>query len=38
MKAAGQTPSETMWEVYLNGPATEPDPQNWQTRIVWPAA
>jgi effector-binding domain-containing protein len=38
MKAAGKTPSETMWEYYLNGPPDEPDPRNWQTRIVWPVA
>lgn len=36
MQAAGKTPSDTMWEYYLNGPSTEPDPQKWQTRIVWP--
>ncbi|MET4591442.1 GyrI-like domain-containing protein [Arthrobacter sp. 754] len=38
MKAAGKTPSETMWEYYLNGPPDEPDPQKWQTRVVWPVA
>jgi effector-binding domain-containing protein len=36
IKAAGKTPSEMMWEYYLNGPSDEPDPQNWQTRVVWP--
>lgn len=36
MKAAGKTPSEMMWEYYLNGPSDEPDPQKWQTRVVWP--
>lgn len=38
MKAAGEAPSEMMWEYYLNGPSDEPDPQNWQTRVVWPVA
>lgn len=38
MKSAGRTPSDTMWEFYLNGPSTEPDPLKWQTRIVWPVA
>lgn len=37
MKKAGKTPSDTMWEYYLNGPPSEPDPQKWKTRIVWPA-
>lgn len=36
--AAGRTPSDTMWEFYLNGPSNEPDPSKWQTRIVWPVA
>lgn len=36
--AAGRTPSDTMWEFYLNGPSNEPDPLKWQTRIVWPVA
>lgn len=36
IRAAGRTPSDTMWEYYLNGPSTEPDPLKWQTRIVWP--
>lgn len=30
-----ETPLE-MWEEYLVGPETEPDPQRWQTRIVFP--
>ncbi|HEY8701947.1 MAG TPA: GyrI-like domain-containing protein [Arthrobacter sp.] len=37
IKAAGKRPSDTMWEYYLNGPPSEPDPQKWQTRVVWPA-
>jgi len=36
IRAAGRTPSEAMWEFYLNGPSTEPDPLKWQTRVVWP--
>lgn len=27
---------EDMWEEYLVGPDTEPDPAKWQTRIVVP--
>ncbi|WP_255768796.1 GyrI-like domain-containing protein [Pseudarthrobacter sulfonivorans] len=36
IRAAGKTPSGTMWEFYLNGPPAETDPSKWQTRIVWP--
>ncbi|QOR72383.1 GyrI-like domain-containing protein [Ruania alkalisoli] len=30
------TPSEEMWEVYEAGPESDPDPNTWRTRIVWP--
>ena len=36
IREAGKNPSATMWEFYLNGPSTEPDPSKWQTRVVWP--
>ncbi|WP_342755740.1 VOC family protein [Pseudarthrobacter sp. H3Y2-7] len=36
IRAAGRTPSDAMWEYYLNGPPAEPDPRKWQTRVVWP--
>jgi effector-binding domain-containing protein len=32
----GLTPSDEMWEEYLVGPDSEPDPDRWQTRIVFP--
>jgi effector-binding domain-containing protein len=38
IRAAGKNPSGAMWEFYLNGPSTEPDPLKWQTRVVWPLA
>jgi effector-binding domain-containing protein len=25
-----------MWESYLTDPSAEPDPNNWQTLIIWP--
>jgi effector-binding domain-containing protein len=36
IRKAGRNPSDAMWEFYLNGPPTEPDPARWQTRVVWP--
>ena len=36
MSAAGKTPSDTMWEFYLSDPEKQPDPETWQTRVVWP--
>lgn len=30
------TPAEPMWEEYLAGPETSPDPAGWRTRIVFP--
>lgn len=38
MTAQGLIPSDTMWEYYLNGPETEPDPSKWETQVVWPVA
>lgn len=32
----GMIPPTTMWEEYLVGPDSEPDPGRWQTRIVYP--
>lgn len=32
----GITPASRMWEEYLVGPETTPDPSGWQTKIVWP--
>jgi len=32
------TPAVDMWEEYLTGPDTDPDPATWQTRIVFPLA
>jgi effector-binding domain-containing protein len=29
---------EESWEEYLSDPQTQPDPADWQTRIVWPLA
>jgi effector-binding domain-containing protein len=29
------TAGTEMWEEYLVGPDSEPDPSHWQTRIVW---
>jgi effector-binding domain-containing protein len=30
------TPAADMWEEYLVGPGSEPDPAKWRTRIVFP--
>lgn len=27
---------DDMWELYEAGPQSDPDPQTWRTRIVWP--
>lgn len=32
------TPATVMWEEYLTGPDTDPDPSTWRTRIVYPIA
>lgn len=36
MRAHDVIPSDQMWEVYLSGPESDPDPATWRTRIVWP--
>jgi predicted enzyme related to lactoylglutathione lyase/effector-binding domain-containing protein len=36
IREAGKNPSSAMWEFYLNGPPSEPDPSKWQTKVVWP--
>jgi AraC family transcriptional regulator len=38
MDAHGLVPRDVMWEEYLDGPDTEPDPARWRTRIVYPVA
>lgn len=38
MQADGLTPSDSMWEYYLSDPEKEPDPDTWETRIIWPVA
>ena len=32
----GREPAGPGWEVYLNDPGEVPDPQDYQTRIIWP--
>jgi effector-binding domain-containing protein len=34
--AQGLGPSGAMWEVYENGPDTEPDPARWRTQVCFP--
>jgi effector-binding domain-containing protein len=34
--AEGLTPADMMWEYYLSDPGTQPDPQQWQTKVIWP--
>lgn len=29
-------PSGGPWELYLTDPMAEPDPQKWQTEVIWP--
>ena len=29
-------PADIVWEEYLTGPETQPDPSLWQTHVVWP--
>lgn len=36
LQAHGRQPSGAMWEVYLNGPDTEPDPGRWKTLVCYP--
>lgn len=36
IREAGKEPAGAMWECYLNGPPSEPDPSKWQTKVVWP--
>ncbi|MCW2810096.1 MAG: transcription activator effector binding [Friedmanniella sp.] len=36
MEQEGLEPAPLMWEYYLTGPATDPDPATWRTRVVWP--
>jgi effector-binding domain-containing protein len=36
MDERGLEPSDEMWEEYLSGPDSDPDPSTWRTRVVWP--
>jgi len=36
MSTQGLTPAGHMWEVYLSGPDTRPDPSTWRTQVIWP--
>jgi len=36
MAEQGLHPASGMWECYLSDPRTEPDPNTWRTKIVWP--
>lgn len=36
IEAEGLTPANMMWEYYLTDPENQPDPQQWQTRVIWP--
>ncbi|WEO76299.1 GyrI-like domain-containing protein [Cryobacterium sp. SO2] len=38
LQAEKLTPRPDMWEEYLSGPDTDPNPATWQTRIVFPLA
>ena len=38
LKEQDLTTGADMWEEYLTGPDTDPDPATWQTRIVFPLA
>ncbi|HET9650209.1 MAG TPA: GyrI-like domain-containing protein [Microlunatus sp.] len=34
----GFEPGPHVWECYLTDPQEQPDPETWQTLVVWPAA
>jgi effector-binding domain-containing protein len=36
VQGEGLETADLMWESYLSDPDAEPDPQKWQTQIVWP--
>jgi effector-binding domain-containing protein len=36
MKDNGHTPKENLWECYLSGPESSPDPVNWRTEFNRP--
>lgn len=38
MHAKGLNPVDDMWDIYLTDPNREPDPETWQTKVVWPFA
>ena len=38
MKANGHEQAENLWEVYLVGPQSSPDPANWRTELNRPLA
>jgi effector-binding domain-containing protein len=38
VKAQGHTPAQNLWECYVAGPETGPDPRNWRTELNRPLA
>ena len=34
----GAEPAGHMWEIYLRGPGSDPDPAAWLTEVCWPIA
>lgn len=38
LEANGYTPAEDLWECYLAGPESGPDPAHWQTELTRPLA
>ena len=36
VKAQGHTPAQNLWECYVAGPETGPDPSNWRTELNRP--
>lgn len=38
MREHGLTPGESMWEVYLTDPSSQPDPATWRTEVFCPVS
>lgn len=38
VKTSGHTPAQNMWERYVKGPESGPDPATWRTELVQPLA
>ena len=36
--AQGHMPGEDLWERYVAGPESNPDPATWRTELNWPLA